>query len=130
MRSKERAERLRQKLRQRIGVRQHPDLPGKAAAVRTKVLVQALGLAQDGARVLQQRSAGLRRRDTLAAARDQGDAERILHVADARRSRGKAQMGALGAMGNAAGLDDVTKQAEIGKIEPHNEPPSFVFDEV
>ena len=28
-------------------------------------------------------------------------------------------MRALGAVGNAAGFDDVAKQAEIGKVEPH-----------
>jgi hypothetical protein len=37
-------------------------------------------------------------------------------------------MRALGAMGNAAGFDDMPKQAEIGDIETHGL--SFVFYEV
>ena len=31
-------------------------------------------------------------------------------------------MRALGAVGDAAGLDDVAKQAEIGKVEAHIRP--------
>ena len=38
-------------------------------------------------------------------------------------------MRALGAVGNAAGFDDVAKQTEIGEVEPHIPIPSFVFDE-
>ncbi len=46
--------------------------------------MQALGLAQDGAGMLQQRAAGLRRRHALAAAGQQRHAEHVLHGADAR----------------------------------------------
>ena len=66
VRGEERAQRLRQELGQRVGVRQHPDLAGEPAAIGAEVFVQALGLAQDGARMLQQRAAGLGRRDALA----------------------------------------------------------------
>ena len=62
MRGQERAQRLGQELGERIGVGQHPDLAGEAAGIGAEVLAQALGLAQDGARVLQQRAAGLGRR--------------------------------------------------------------------
>ena len=67
VRGEERAQRLRQELGQRIGVRQHPDLAGEAAAIGAEILVQALGLPQDCARMLQQRAAGLRRASRLAA---------------------------------------------------------------
>ena len=130
MRGEERAQRLGQELGQRVGVRQHPDLAGEAAAIGAEVFVQALGLAQDGARVLQQRAAGLRRRDALASAREQRHAEHVLHVADARRSCGQREMRALGAVGDAARLDDMAEQAEIGEIESHGNDPAFGFDEV
>jgi len=39
-------------------------------------------------------------------------------------------MRALGAMGDAARLDDVAEQAEIGKVESHGNDPAFGFDEV
>ena len=58
-----------------------------------------------------------------------GDAERILHVADARRGGGQREMRALGAMGDAAGLDDMAEQAEIGEIESHGSDPAFAFGE-
>jgi hypothetical protein len=39
-------------------------------------------------------------------------------------------MRAFGAMGDAAGVDDVAEQAQIGKIESHRITYSFVFHEV
>jgi hypothetical protein len=39
-------------------------------------------------------------------------------------------MRALGAVGDAARLDDVAEQAEIGEIESHGNGPAFGFDEV
>ncbi len=119
MRGEERAQRLGQKLGERIGVGQHPDLAGEPARIGAEVLAQALGLPQDGARMLQQRAAGLGRRDALAAAHQQRGAERLLHVADAGRGGGQRQMRALGAMRDAARLDDMAEQAEIGEIEVH-----------
>src|SRR5208282_3795832 len=113
------AERFRQKLGQRVGVRQHPDLPGEAATISAEILMQPLGLAQYRTGMLQQGAAGLRWGDTLAATPEQHDAERFLHVADARRSGGEREVGPLGAVGNAAGLDHVAKEAEIGEIEWH-----------
>ena len=47
-------------------------------------------------------------------------AERLLHVADARRGRGQRQMGAFRAVGDAAGIHHVAEQAEIGQIETHD----------
>ena len=87
--------------------------------------MQTLGLAQDGARMLQQRAAGLRRRHPLAAAGEQRHAEHVLHIADAGRGRGQREMGALGAVGDAAGFDDMAKQAEIGQIETHGKQAAF-----
>ena len=92
--------------------------------------MQTFGLAQDGACMLQQRAAGLRRRHALAAAREQRDAEHVLHIADAGRGCGEREMRALGAMGNAAGFDDMAKQAEIGEIEAHGKNAAFGLHEV
>ena len=66
MRGQERAQRLGQEFGQRVGVGQHPDLAGEAAAIGAEVLAQTLGLPQDRARMLQQRAAGLGRRDARA----------------------------------------------------------------
>jgi hypothetical protein len=79
--------------------------------------VQTLGLPQDRPRMLQQAAAG--RRDARPSAREQRDAERNLHVADAGRGGGEGKVRALGAVGDAAGLDHVAKQAEIGQVEAH-----------
>jgi hypothetical protein len=69
--------------------------------------------------VLQQGAAGRRRRHALAAAHEKRRAEGFLHVADARRGGGQRQMGALGAVRDAAGLDHMAKQTEIDEIEMH-----------
>ncbi len=133
MRRQERAQRLRQELGQRIGVGEHPDLAGEPAGIGAEVLAQPLGLAQDRARVLQQRAAGLRRGHPLPSAHQQRRAERLFHVADARGGCRQRQMRALGAGGDAAGLDHVAKQAEIGQVETHGRAPgagwSFEIDE-
>src|SRR5580658_3453121 len=81
--------------------------------------MEALGLPQDRAGMLHQRAAGLGWRDALAAAGEQRDAERLLHIADARRGRRERKMRAFGATGDAAGLDHMAKQAEIGEIKTH-----------
>ena len=78
MRGEERAQRLGQELGQRIGVREHAHLAGEPARIGAEVLAQPLGLRQHGARMLQQRAAGLRRRHALPAARQQRRAERLL----------------------------------------------------
>src|SRR5450759_3698106 len=62
----ERTQRLRQEFGERIGVGEYPHLAGEPARVRAKIILQAGGLRQDRARMLQQRAAGLRRGDTLA----------------------------------------------------------------
>jgi hypothetical protein len=129
MRGEKRAQRLGQEFGQRIGVRQHPDLAGETSAISAEILVQTFGLAQDRACMLQERAAGRRRRDTLAAAGEQGDAKHILHIADARRSCGQREMRAFCAVRDAAGFDDMAKQAEIGEIETHPDDPAFVLCE-
>ena len=130
MRGEERRQRLGQKLGQRIGVRQHADLAGKPAAIGAEVLMQAFGLAQDGAGVLQQRAPGRRQRHALPAAGEERHAEHILHIADARRGCGQCKMRALGAVCNAAGFDDMAKQTEIGEVEAHGVNPAFVLYEI
>src|SRR5260370_205438 len=69
--------------------------------------------------MLQQRAAGLGRHHALAPAHQQFGAETLLHFADASGGGGKRQVRARRAMRNAAGLDDMPEQAEIGEIEPH-----------
>jgi len=49
----------------------------------------------------------------------QRSAELCLHIPDAGARRGDGQMRALGTMGDAAGLDDIQKQPQIGEIEAH-----------
>src|SRR4051794_31294070 len=115
----ERRQRLRQKLRQRICVREHAHLAGEAARVCTKVLAQPLGLPEDRSRVLQQRAARLRRRNATTATDQKPSAERLFHLANARARCSKREMRALRTMRDAARLDDMAKQAQIGKIETH-----------
>ena len=97
MGGEERAQRLGQEFGQRIGVGEHPDLAGEPAGIGAEVLAQPLGLAQDRARVLQQRAAGLGRGHALPPAHEQRGAERLLHVADARGGCSQREMRALGA---------------------------------
>jgi hypothetical protein len=123
------AQRLRQELGQRIGVGQHLHLAGEPARVGAQILAQPLGLAQDRARMLQQGTAGRRRRHPLAPAHQQRRAERLLHVSDARRRRCKRKMRALGAVRDAARLDHMAKQAQVGEVEPHVVYQSFASDE-
>ena len=108
----------------------HADLPGHAAAVSAEVLVQALGLAQDGAGMLQQCAAGLRRRHALATARQERHAEYGLHIADAGRRRGEREMRTLGAVRDAAGFNHMAKQAEVDQVKAHRKNPAFVNCEV
>ena len=63
-----RAQRLRQEFGERVGVGQHPHLAGEPARIRRQVFLQAFGLRQDSARVLQQGAPGRRRHHALAAA--------------------------------------------------------------
>src|SRR6266496_2738563 len=119
MRGEKRAQRFGQKFGERIGVREHPDLAGEAARVGAEVFVQTLGLAQDAARMLEQRAPGLGRRHSLPAPHQQRRPERPLHMADARAGSGKRQMRALGALGDAPGLDNVAEQVEVDEVEAH-----------
>ena len=125
----ERAQRLGQEFGERVGVRQHPHLAGEPARIGRQVFVEALGLRQDRARVLQQRAPGLRRRDALPSAHQQFGAEAELHLADAGRRRGQRQVRARGAMGDAARFHDVAEKIEVGQIKAHGVCPSFLFCE-
>jgi hypothetical protein len=100
-------------------------LAGEPARIGAQVLLQALALRQDRARVLQQRAAGLGRRHARPAAHQQFGAEAEFHLADAGRGGGQRQIGAHRAMGDAARLDDVTEQVEIGEVEAHGTLPSY-----
>jgi hypothetical protein len=63
----------------------------------------------------------------LASAHQECGAQRLLHIADARRRGSERQVGALGAMRDASRLDDMAKQTEIGEIKAHAG--AFEFDE-
>ena len=60
-----------------------------------------------------------------AAARQQRRAERLLHAADPRARRGKRKMRAFRAMRDAARLDDVAEQAQVGEVKAHGSLSSF-----
>jgi len=133
-----RGQRFRQKFGQRVGVGEHPDLAGEAAGIGAEVLAQPLGLAQDRARMLQQRAAGLGRGHPLPSAHEQRSAQRLFHVADARTGGSQREMGARRPARDAPRLDHVAKQAEIGQVEAHSalqsglacrNPVAFEFDE-
>ncbi len=119
MGGKKRAQRLGQEFGERIGVGKHAHLARHAARIGAEVLAQPFGLRQHGARVLQQRAAGLRRRHARPAARQQHRAERAFHVADSRAGGSERKMRAFRAMRDAARLDDMAEQAEIDQIEAH-----------
>ena len=119
MGGKKGAERLGQEFGQRIGIGQQPHLPADALGILREVAMHALGLLQQDAGVLDQGAPGRGRLYALPLAVQQRGAERGLHVADARARRGDREMHPLGAMGDAAGLDDVQKQPQIGEIEAH-----------
>ena len=84
-----------------------------------EVAMHAFELLQHDARMLDQGAPGLGRLYALALAVQQRDPERGLHIADARARRSDREMRPLGAMGDAAGLDDIQKQPQIGEIEAH-----------
>jgi len=69
--------------------------------------------------VLEQRAPGLGRRDALARAQQQARPERLLHVTDARRGGTQRKVRALGAVGDAARLDHVAEEVEVGEVEAH-----------
>ena len=79
--------------------------------------------------MLQQGAAGLRRGHALAAAHQKLGAEGQFHLADAGRGRRQRQIRALGAMGDAARLDDVAEKIEVGEVEAHKGQATFLFCE-
>src|SRR5947209_6779651 len=81
-RGEEGTQSVRQNLGERVGIREHAHLAGLSARISAELFTQALGLRQDRARVLQQRAAGLRRRDAAASAHQKRRAERLLHLAN------------------------------------------------
>src|SRR3569833_225624 len=54
-----------------------------------------------------------------AAAHEQGCAEGKLHLAEARGGGGERQIRALGAVGDAASLDRMAEQIQVGVVEAH-----------
>ena len=70
--------------------------------------------------MLQQGAAGLRRGHALAAAHQKLGAEGQFHLADAGRGRRQREIGALGAMGDTARLDDVAEKIEVREVEAHD----------
>ena len=108
-----------QKLGERIGVREQPDLSGDAIGISTEVFLQTLDLIQHGARVREQGAAGLGWNHALPAARQQRRAKRLFHVANAGRGGAEREMRPLGAVRDAAGFGDVAEQAKVDQVKPH-----------
>ena len=119
MRGEEIAQRLGQEFGERVRVGQQPDVALEAVGVLAQLATHALGLLQQQACVVHERAARRRRLHALAIAIQQRGAELDLHVADARARRGDRQVHALGAGGDAAGLDDVQEELEVGEVEAH-----------
>src|SRR5262249_2774249 len=99
--------------------------PGETPGVRGEVLLQTLRLGQNSACVLQQGSAGRGGGDTATSTHQERGSKGQLHLADAGRGRRKRQIGTCRTMGDTARLDDMAEQVEVGKIEPHEGPPSY-----
>ena len=68
---------------------------------------------------MEERAAGGRRLHALAVAQ-QERCRADLHVANPGARRGDGEVHALRAGGDAAGLDDVEEQVQIGQIEAHD----------
>ena len=89
--------------------------------------LQGLDLPQDQPRMVDDALAGRGQRHAAPVARQEGDAERLLHAADALACRGEGEIGAAGAVGDAAGLGDVKEKPQVDQIEAHGVPPSLRF---
>ena len=91
--------------------------------------LQGLDLPQDQPRMVDDALAGRRQRNAAPVAREEGDAELLLHAADAFARRGEGEIGAAGTMGDAAGLGDVKEKPQVDQIETHGLLRAFVFSE-
>src|SRR5215813_13659482 len=69
--------------------------------------------------MLQERAAGLGRGHALSSAHEQRRPQRLLHVSDARAGCGQREVCALRTARDAARLDYVAEQTEIGEVEAH-----------
>ena len=87
------------------------------------------GLLQQHPRMIKQCPPGFGGLHALPPAMQQRRAECRLHVADACAGGGNGQMHALGAMGDAARLDDELEKPEIGQVEAHWPDCTFGLDE-
>src|SRR5262249_16018321 len=72
--------------------------------------------------MLQERAAGLGRGHALSAAHEQRRPQRLLHVSDARAGCGQREVCALRTARDAARLDYVGEQTEMGEVEAHGFP--------
>ena len=78
--------------------------------------------------MLQQCAAGLGGRYARTSTHQQLGAERQFHLANASRGGGQRQIGAGGTVRNAARLDNLPEQVEIGEVKPHSAT-TFLFCE-
>src|SRR5262249_54798730 len=72
--------------------------------------------------MLQERAAGLGWGHALAAAHQQRRPQRFLHVPNARAGCGQREVCALRTARDAARLDHMAEQTEIGEVEAHGFP--------
>ena len=129
MRGQERAQRLGQEFGQRIGVGQHPDLAGEPAGIGAEVLAQPLGLR---AGWCGRAAAACGRPGSASRPGGRAPAARAPSASSMLRMRveaaASARLARSAPCGDAAGLDHVAEQAEIGEIEAHGAEPSY-YDE-
>ena len=116
----------RQVLAEGRGIRQHPHGAGEAARMHAELPLQRLDLPQDEPRMVDDTLAGRGQRHAAPVARQKGDAECLLHAADALACRGEGEVGAAGAVRDAAGFGDVKEKPQIDQIEAHGVLVAFV----
>ena len=111
-------ERLGQELGQGVGVREDPDLPGEPAGEGGEILLQALALSEEGPGA----GRGCGRPGSApppAGSAPGGARQAISPCCGCGCSPPRAPDAPARAMGDAAGVDDVLEEVEVGQIELH-----------
>jgi hypothetical protein len=111
------------------GVGQHPHGAGEAAGMHAQFALQGFDLPQNEPCMVDDALAGRGQRHAAPVARQKGDAELLLHAADALARRGEGEIGAAGAVGDAAGLGDMKEKPQVDQIETHGFFRAFAYSE-
>jgi hypothetical protein len=108
-----------QEFRERVGVGEDADLPAKPPAKAPRSSRRRSAWASSARACWSSvRPAGVGTTPWRLRTR-RGSAERLLHVADAGAGGGERQVRPLGPMGDAARIDHMAEQAEVGEVELH-----------